>query len=431
MRSTATFFEVFGPASQPRDTAIGREFDPRTRSYALNPYPEFEKARKAAAVFYCRNIDYWVVTRHAEIISVLRDPAVFSPAIARQPVVPLCREAIEEADSAGIRLRRTLVDEPPETHPRNRRIFGDALSRKRLDSLERMTRKATNRCIDRFISRGSAELVSELFLEVPARIILSFLGASSDEATLRSWIGTTRLIEGWWRLDQDDQVEMMRSLGNRWKFARSLVEKALASPGDDYLGEIVRYRSKSPGSIDVEYLHNVVFLFQFAGHETTVQALSNGARALLSHPAQWKTLCDSPDLLPRAVDEILRYDTSVIAWRRLAVKSARIGDQRIPPGARILLLIGSGNHDEAVFEDGESFDIRRENAWKHISFGFGPHFCMGARLTRLEMKVVFEELIRRIPHIRLVADQELDYIPSLTFRVLRTLRTEWDVNRVP
>ena len=172
-----------------------------------------------------------------------------------------------------------------------------------------------------------------------------------------------------------------------------------------------------------------MFLMQFAGHETTTQASANGMRALLENKDQWDALCKDPKLIPNAVEEILRYDSSIFAWRRITTCDTKIGEFDIPKGAKILMALGSGSRDDNVFEDGDNFNIFRKQQKKHLAFGNGVHFCMGAPLARLEMKIILEELARRLPHMRMVKGQKWDYIPTLAFRGIKKLLIEWDVSR--
>jgi cytochrome P450 len=131
---------------------------------------------------------------------------------------------------------------------------------------------------------------------------------------------------------------------------------------------------------------------------------------------RWETLCAQPALVGNAVEEVLRYDSSVIHWRRRAVDDVELSGTTIPAGADVIVAIGAANRDPAVFDDPEVFDVRRRNAREHLSFGFGPHICLGAPLARLEAAVVFEELISRQPNLRFVEDQKFEFMPIIGFR---------------
>jgi cytochrome P450 len=170
----------------------------------------------------------------------------------------------------------------------------------------------------------------------------------------------------------------------------------------------------------------VLFAFFTAGHETTASLIGNAVHQLLRHRASWEELCRVPELVPQAVEEILRYDTSVISWRRRATRATEIGGVSIPAGAQLLLLLGSANHDERVFDDPETLDLHRAGATRHLSFGHGIHHCLGAALARLEARIALEVLAERLAGLRLVEDQEIEVLPNTTFRGPRALHVEWD-----
>src|SRR4029077_8895770 len=170
----------------------------------------------------------------------------------------------------------------------------------------------------------------------------------------------------------------------------------------------------------------IVYELLFTGHETTTGLLGNALRRLLTDRHAWEEICGDPSLIPNAIEEVLRFDSSVITWRRKTTEAAEIGGVPVPAEANLLLLLGSANRDPAVFEDPDRFDIHRPNAREHLSFGHGAHFCLGAPLARLEARVVLEELSARLPSLRLVPGQPLRFQPNTTFRGPLSLPVEWD-----
>ncbi len=410
---------------------LGGEFTPFSEEYLQNPYLFFEQARQEEPVFYSPEMDYWVVMNYEDIISVFKDPVTFSAANARHPVVPVCPAAAKIREEQDISIEPSLVDEDQPTHKAHRRIFGDAFTPKRVNQLEPQIRAIVNRYIDRFIGDGQADLVSQILYEVPALVIFLFLGAKDEDAVLVKDLGSKRAIVNWGHPTEAEQIEIMANMGEHWEFTKKLVDGALENPGDNYLGDLVRLHQEDPDRFTINYLYNVMFLMQFAGHETTTQASANGLKHLLTQREQWEALCADPTLIPNAVEEILRIDTSIFAWRRLTTKDTEIGGKLIPAGARILLMLGSGNHDESMFPNPAQFDVHRKNAKRHFAFGNGAHFCMGAPLARLEMKIILEELTRRLPHMTLVEDQPWEYVPTLVFRGVQKLQVEWDVSQNP
>jgi ferredoxin-NADP reductase len=167
-----------------------------------------------------------------------------------------------------------------------------------------------------------------------------------------------------------------------------------------------------------------------AAHETTANATANAMKLLLQHPRAWRELCEDPSLISGAVEECLRHNGSVAAWRRLATKGVQVGGIDIPAGAKLLIVTSSANHDERHFADADLFDIRRDNASDHVTFGYGSHQCMGKNLARMEMQIFIEEFTRRLPHMRL-ADQTFSYVPNTSFRGPEHLWVEWDPAQNP
>lgn len=412
-------------------TGLGGEFKPFDEQYLNNPYLFLERARNEQPVFYSPEIGYWVITKYDDMVAIFKDPVTYSAAIARHPVVPLSPEAIAKRNEYDIAIEPALVDEEPSTHRPHRRIFGDAFTPKRVNELEPRIREIVNRYIDRFIDQGRADMVADLMYEVPALAVFIFLGAEDDDAVLVKQLAGPRAVVNFGLPNISEQVSMMEDIGKHWEFTKALVDAALETPGDNYLGDLARLYHEDNSRFTINYLYNVVFVLMFAGHETTTQVTASGIKALLENREQWEALCQNPELIPNAVEEILRYDSSIFAWRRITTKPVEIGGISIPEGAKLLLMTGSGNHDDRVFPEGKRFDVRRKNAKRHLALGKGPHYCMGAPLARLEMRVVLEELTRRVPHMQLVEKQTLEYLPTLVFRGPKALWVEWDVSQNP
>lgn len=415
----------FTPGQCPISTT-GESFAPFSPDYLKNPYPFFERARKEEPVFYSAEHNYWVVLKYDDVAAVFRDPETFSPLNARHPVTPMCPAAATVRDELDLSIEPSLVDETSATHKHHRKIFGNAFTPKRVNQMEDRIREIVDRYIDQFIDDGHAELVSQLLYEVPALAIFLFLGASDEDAVFVKKLGSDRAIVNWGKPTETEQIAMMHGMGEHWQFTKDLVDAAYANPGDNYLGDLVRIHQKDTTLFTVNYLYNVMFLMQFAGHETTTQASANGIRHLLTDREQWQKLCDNPELIGNAVEEILRIDTSIFGWRRIATADTTIGGVSIAKGSRILLMMGSANHDEAIFPQGSKFDVTRSNAKKHLGLGLGAHFCMGAPLARLEMRVIIEQLTRRLPQLQLKPDQSWDYLPTLVFRGVQSLEVDWE-----
>lgn len=409
-------------------TGRGAEFKPfEDKSYIANPYPFLKGVRAEEPIFYSPDVDAWIVSKYEDVQAVFKDPKIFSAANARHPVTPMCPAAAAKRDELDISIEPALVDEGPETHIKHRRIFGEAFTPKRVNELEPRIRAIVTEHIDKFIDRGEADLVADLMYTIPALTVFIFLGVDAANADMVKEIAGPRGVVNFGKPTDEEQVEMMESIGKGWQFTKNFVDAALENPGDNYLGDMVRLYHEDNSRFSINYLYNVMFVMQFAGHETTTMTTSSGLRELLKNPEQWQALCDDPSRIPNAVEEILRYEPSIFGWRRLTSKEVELGGHTIPEGETILLMTGSANRDEALFDDGETFDITRGNAKKHLTLGFGAHFCMGAPLARIQMRIVLEELSKRIPHMKLVSEESYPSAPTLILRGPEKVLVVWDV----
>jgi cytochrome P450 len=229
-------------------------------------------------------------------------------------------------------------------------------------------------------------------------------------------------------LSDAEQLPHARNMVEYWNYCRALVAQRHASPSDDLPGDLIRLQ-KEGAEISDDEIAGVLYSVLFAGHETTTTLIANGLRELLLHRHNWEALVANPSLISGAVDEILRFSPSIVAWRRRALKDAEIGGVAIPKGADILLLLGSANRDEAAFSEPSRFDITRTDSRGHLAFGYGIHFCVGQQLAKMELAIALEELTRRIPDVTLKAKQAFGFVPNTSFRTPTELHIEWDASR--
>jgi cytochrome P450 len=262
--------------------------------------------------------------------------------------------------------------------------------------------------------------------ELPALVLFKLLGIpEEDVGKIKTW-ADSRLILSFGNPDIEEQLRAAGHLADYWDYCVDLVQQRIASPQDDLPSDMLAIRDGDDSVLTVEDINNVVFGLLLAGHETTTNMSANALLTLLQHRDSWEALVDDPALIPGAVEECLRYRPSVVAWRRLARNNVTIAGTAIAAGDRVLCFLPSGNRDESYFADGERFDIRRENARRHIAFGYGRHVCLGAPLARLELQLILEELTQRLPGLRLVAEQSLEPVAAVQFRGPRELWVEWD-----
>jgi cytochrome P450 len=404
---------------------IEGRFDPLSGDYLDDPYPFLAEARTHAPAFHSEAVDHWVVTRYEDVRHILRTPQVFSAANANSPIQAPCPHAARALQEGGYGAVPTLANVDPPAHTRVRALAAAAFTNRRVAAMEVVVRELVNRFLDAHRSRGHADLIDELCWGLPAQVLFRVLGLGDehlDTVKAGSW---ARILFVYGRPDEETQVEAAIGLAAFWRFVEGLVAERADDPGDDYLSALLSERLDDGERLSRSEVATVGLNLLFAGHETTTGLLGNAFRRLLSDRPSWDRLRADPSMIPNAIEEVLRYDSSVIAWRRQATRATDIGGVAIPAGARLLLLLGSANRDPAMFEDPDRFDIGRPNARQHLSFGHGPHLCLGAPLARLQGRVVLEELTVALPDLELEPVARYEFAPNVSFRGPRHLPARW------
>lgn len=404
-----------GPGRCPH-AGIGDEFDPFVDPYLADPYAFWARARESEPVFYSPELDYWVVTRYDDIKAVFSDPSTFSAVNAQTPIRPLAPEVVKMLAEGGFRTKRVMSNADPPDHTRVRKHTWQAFTPKRVAQLEPDIRRIATHFIDGLAGGGRVDLVKRMFHELPVHVLFLFLGMpEADIARVKTW-SRNRLMLTWGRLPDEQQMAEAAGLLEYWRYTEAFVEGLVADPPDNYVGDLLRVARAQPDELSVHEVVNIVYGLLIAGHETTTSMSANAVVQLLAHPDLWARLGADPALIPNTVEELLRIDSSVITWRRRSTAATEIRGVAIPEGANLLLALCAGNQDGAHFPEPDRLDITRDNAKTHLSFGFGIHYCLGAPLARLELRVILEELVRRLPGMRLVPGQSGSFPPNTSFR---------------
>ena len=405
---------------------FGADFDPLSEAYLADPYPFLTAAREAAPAFYCEAIGHWIVTRHHDIRHIFRTPALFSAANANSPLRPPCPMAVKALEEGGFRSVPTLANVDPPAHTRVRKLANVAFTSKRVAEMEAFVRDLVTRFCTERLRDGHADIVRDLAWELPALVLFRILGVPDDEVPRVKAGSWNRILFVYGHPSDDVQQQAAEGMAEFWRYAEGLVESRRQQPREDFISDLVHAKDTEGESLMPAQAATIVLNLLFAGHETTTGLLGNAFRRLLADRTAWQAICEDPALIPNAVEEILRLDSSVIAWRRRTTQAVAIGEIPIPANAGLLLMLGSANRDPAVFPDPDRLDIRRANAEEHLSFGSGPHFCLGAPLARLQARVVLEEVSSRLPDLRL-ANARLQFAPNVSFRGPLSLPVEWAV----
>ena len=393
----------------------GIYFNPWDKSFRDNPYPYYRALLEGSP----RTIDLFgqpavIVTRYADVTAILRDWARFSSV---QQISPEVRQR------GLFRGAATMLFSDPPVQTRLRRLVSRDFTPRRIREMEPRIREIATHLLDEVEDRGSFEVMADLANALPVMVIEEMLGVPPEQyQTFKEWsdiiIAGGNTIPGQPIPDQVvDITDQLRSY-----FARE-IEKRRTQPGPDLISALVAAHVDNE-AMSAEELIAFVLLLLLAGNETTTNLIGNGMLALGRHPDQMELLRRSPELGPRAIEEMLRYDGPVQATSRRATTDVVIGGTAIPAGAECFVLLAAANHDPAQFPDPNTFDITRE-VRDHVAFGEGIHYCIGAPLARLEGAIAIGETVRRFPKLRLAdPSASLTYKGSYFLRGLDSLRME-------
>lgn len=405
------------------DCPISHAFDPLDLT---DPFPLLARARAEEPIFFNESIGYWVVTRFETIKGIFRDYETFTAANTITPIVPFS-EAVQTMLRDG---RYTpvpvLSNNVPPSHTRIRKLVNKLFLPRRMRDFEPAVRQLARERIVALLDRGQADIVSALTYDFPAQVLFHVLGVpEADVPQVKAW-SDNRIELYYGRPTAAEQIERTKGLVPFWHYVVALVERKIENPTDDLTCDLIRMRNGDDRILSVNEIASCMITLLVAGHETTTAQTTNGLLHWLKNRAEWGRLCAEPALIPQAVEEMMRYDPSVCAWRRFVAQDTEIEGVVIPAGANLLLMLNSANRDAAVFPEPDRIDVTRSNVREHLAFGYGIHYCVGAPLARLEMTILFEELTRLMPSLRLVADQTLPYTRNISFRGPLSLELTWD-----
>ncbi|HEY2428708.1 MAG TPA: cytochrome P450 [Acidimicrobiales bacterium] len=349
--------------------------------YAGDPYPGYAWMRANEPVYHDPATGLWALSRHADVLWAERSTSLLSSALGSRP---------------GRMPQPSMIDSDDPVHTRRRRVVSKGFTPRRVADHEAHLRAVVSELIDAVAPRGACDLVADLAAPLPMRMIAELLGVPvEDGPRLQEW--SDALISG--ADDPQYRTDAVMHAALEWGgYASDIVGARRAAPADDLMSLLVAETDEDGLSHDE--LIGEALLLLVGGNETTRNVISGGMEALMRHPDQMARLAADPAGIPLAVEECLRWVTPIINMARTTTAEVTIRDVVIPEGEQVLLLYASANRDEEVFAEAEQFDTTRSPN-NHLSFGFGTHFCLGAALARLEIKVMFEELLRRLPDLAL------------------------------
>ncbi len=358
------------------------------------PHEALRALREEAPVSFCatkKGRSFWAITRYEDVVAVSKDPARFSSARGGTNLEDLAPEEL------SLVQMMMLAMDPPQ-HGKFRRLVSSGFTPKVIGLLEPRIRAATTQILDRIARQGEVDFVGAVAAELPLLVIAELLGIPiEDRAKVFAW--SNRLVgfddPDFHTSPDDAKVAAMEV----WMYCNQLAERRRKHPGED-LVSLLNTAEIEGHRLSDEERDSFFLLLAVAGNETTRNLISGGLLTLLEHPKERDRLLRDPSLIPSAVEEMLRFSSPVVAMRRTAAKDVELRGQTIHENDKVILYYAAANRDPRVFPDPERFDVGRTPN-EHVSFGVGQHFCLGASLARLEVRVMFEELLERFPDIQL------------------------------
>ena len=397
-------------------------FDPLSPDFIRDPYPTYARLRTTDPM-HVTPFGSYLASRHAEASLVLRDKRFgkdyverskrrYGPDIMQQPIFRS--------------MSQWMLQQDPPDHTRLRGLVVKAFTARRVEDMRPRIQQVVDQTLDAMVGRGHMDLIEDFAFRLPVTIICDMLGIPEDhrEIFYRSSRDGGRILEpvpmSPAEIAQGNAANAMAQM-----YFQQLFELRRRNPGDDLTTQLVQAEEDGSKLSNEELTANIILLFG-AGHETTVNLIGNGLLALHRNPDQLALLKANPALITNAIEEFLRYDSSVQLTGRVALEDIDdLGGKKIPKGESVLCLLGSANRDPAVYPDRpDRLDITRPNV-RPLSFGGGIHFCLGAQLARIEAEIAIATLLRRLPDLKLDDVESPEWRPTFVLRGLKRLPASW------
>jgi hypothetical protein len=397
-------------------------FNPLSPDFIRNPYPHYERLRNTDPM-HVNAHGAFVASRHAEVSLVMRDKRFGKDYVERT----IRRYGPKIMDEPMFRsMSHWMLQQDPPDHTRLRGLVVKAFTARRIEDMRPRIQEVVDQAIDAVFEKGHMDLIEDFAFRLPVTIICDMLGIPGEhrEVFYSGSRNGGRILDpvplSPEEITQANAVDAMTKM-----YFEPLFEIRRRNPGNDLITQLIQAEEAGDKLSNAEMTANIILLFG-AGHETTVNLIGNGLLALYRNPDQLALLKANPSLMTGAVEEFLRYDSSVQMTGRVALEDIEdIGGKRIPKGENVLCLLGSANRDDAVYPDRpDQLDITRPNV-RPLSFGGGIHFCLGAQLARLEAGIAIATLLRRLPELKLDDAENPEWRPTFVLRGLKQLPASW------
>ncbi|MBO4161044.1 cytochrome P450 family protein [Micromonospora antibiotica] len=400
-----------------------------TEQFAVDPYPSFARLRADAPVCPVSSprFDSYLLTRFDDARTALTDPRL------SKDLYGPGQHYLQLFGPNSEALNRNMLNADPPEHTRLRRLVSQAFAPRRIEALRPRVRQIVDDLIDGFVAQGRAELMHDFAIPLPMVVICELLGVPrADQERVLDWTQVIRTSGSARRPPAQERAAVGEAQVRLHHYLVELVAAKRAVPADDMISALIDACDQD-GRLSEAELVTTTFLLLFAGHQTTADFLGNATVALLTHPDQLDLLRDTPDLLPSAIEELLRFDGPLpVASPRVATEDVEYQGVRIPAGSIVGVVLNAANHDPAHFVDPDRLDLRRVRG-PHLGFGHGVHYCLGVSLARMEAQIALAALLRRLPGLRLgVPPAELRRLPAASpFRGLLELPVRFTASAPP
>ena len=377
--------------------------------HPLDPFPHYERMREAAPVFHDEQSGSWHVFRYDDVQRVLSDHASFSS-----------RMGGDDPSETGHLFASSLITTDPPRHRQLRSLVTQAFTPKAVDALAPRISELTDELLEGIASLGTADLIEALAYPLPVIVISELMGIpAADRDRFKQWSDVIVSQTRTGAATEDHQATNQEMTG----YFLELIERRRSRPGNDLISNLLAAEIDGQ-KLSVAELLGFCALLLVAGNETTTNLIGNAVLCFTEVPGTIERILKEPSLLPQAIEEVLRFRSPVQSMYRVTVADTALGDVEIPAGAPVVAWIGSANRDERQFERPAQFDIGRGQI-RHLAFGHGIHFCLGAPLARLEARIALEATLARLPGLSLAPGARLERMDSTIVYGVKTLRASW------
>lgn len=405
-------------------TKIVMQYDLDSPEFLANPYPVFDQLRSSDPIFWSEENSYWILTRYADIASLIQNAHLSSNRIGAH-AGRMSQEAREYFRPFFTAVSSWMLMIDPPDHTRLRGLVEPAFTPRVVENMRGLVQDLVNNMLAAVKDQGRMDVMTDLANPLPAIVIAELLGVPrTDQRQFKEWSDDIALaLSGIDTAATKDELFALYDLAQKSFLAlsayfRERVVELRRHPRENLLSALAQAEEQGDRLTEDELFANCVLLM-IAGHETTTNLIGNGILALLQNPGQREALTSNPELIVSAVEELLRYDSPVQKMGRIALADIHIAGKQIKKGQFVCFSFAAGNRDPEQFESPEQLDITR-NPNRHLAFGHGLHYCVGAALARLEGQIVVNSVLRCLPKLKL-ANENLEWYRNFTLRGLKSL----------